>query len=234
LVVIAIIAILMAILMPSLQRVKKQAKTIICQANLKEWGLVWTMYTEANDDTFPDYLGFYWMDFLREYYAGEDKLLFCPMTRKTIDEGALPTYAIIERGGKHVTSYALNEWIYDSDDTGGGRSLEDYWRNTNNRGLNNIPVLGDAWYRSDAQPNHTDDPPNFEGEPRTGMYEHEMRLYCIPRHGNAVNMLFLDWSTRKVGLKGLWRLKWHRSFNVSAPLPNWAVEAPWMISFKEP
>jgi prepilin-type N-terminal cleavage/methylation domain-containing protein len=34
LVVVAIIALLMAILMPALQRVKKQSKTVVCQSNL--------------------------------------------------------------------------------------------------------------------------------------------------------------------------------------------------------
>ena len=34
LVVISIIALLMAVLMPALQRVKRQAKTTLCQANL--------------------------------------------------------------------------------------------------------------------------------------------------------------------------------------------------------
>jgi len=38
LVVIAIIALLMAILMPSLQRVRKQARAVACQANLAQWG----------------------------------------------------------------------------------------------------------------------------------------------------------------------------------------------------
>jgi prepilin-type N-terminal cleavage/methylation domain-containing protein len=37
LVVIAIIALLMAILMPALQRVKKQAKTVACLSLLKQW-----------------------------------------------------------------------------------------------------------------------------------------------------------------------------------------------------
>jgi len=46
LVVIAIIALLMAILMPSLQRVRRQAKAIACQSNLKQWGFVWAMYTD--------------------------------------------------------------------------------------------------------------------------------------------------------------------------------------------
>jgi len=46
LVVIAIIALLLAILMPALQRVKKQAKTVICQSNLKQWGTIFAMYTD--------------------------------------------------------------------------------------------------------------------------------------------------------------------------------------------
>jgi len=40
LVVIAIIALLMAILMPALQRVKRQAGKAACQSNLKQMGLV--------------------------------------------------------------------------------------------------------------------------------------------------------------------------------------------------
>jgi prepilin-type processing-associated H-X9-DG protein len=36
---------------------------------------------------------------------------------------------------------------------------------------------------------------------------------CINRHEGGINMVFMDWSTRKVGLKGLWTLKWHRQFN---------------------
>jgi prepilin-type N-terminal cleavage/methylation domain-containing protein len=41
-VVIAIIALLMAILMPALGRVRKQAKATACQANLHQWSLVWS------------------------------------------------------------------------------------------------------------------------------------------------------------------------------------------------
>src|SRR4030042_2888407 len=43
LVVIAVIALLMAILMPALQRVKEQGRTISCQANLRQWGLFFSM-----------------------------------------------------------------------------------------------------------------------------------------------------------------------------------------------
>jgi prepilin-type N-terminal cleavage/methylation domain-containing protein len=50
LVVIAIIALLMAILMPALQRVKNQAKGTICVQNLRTLSLAWFMYKDDNDD----------------------------------------------------------------------------------------------------------------------------------------------------------------------------------------
>ena len=52
LVVIAIIALLMAILMPALQRVKRQAGKAACQSNLKQMGLVVSMYTNDFDGKF--------------------------------------------------------------------------------------------------------------------------------------------------------------------------------------
>jgi prepilin-type N-terminal cleavage/methylation domain-containing protein len=52
LVVIAIIALLMAILMPALNRSKKQARSATCQAKLRQWGQIWTMYCQDNDGYF--------------------------------------------------------------------------------------------------------------------------------------------------------------------------------------
>jgi prepilin-type N-terminal cleavage/methylation domain-containing protein/prepilin-type processing-associated H-X9-DG protein len=53
LVVIAIIALLMAILMPALQRVKRQARTIVCRKNLSQYGLASRMYLDDFDGNFP-------------------------------------------------------------------------------------------------------------------------------------------------------------------------------------
>jgi len=52
LVVIAIIALLMAILMPALQRVKKQARNAVCQAHLRGLGLGLALYLEDNEGSF--------------------------------------------------------------------------------------------------------------------------------------------------------------------------------------
>ena len=54
LVVIAIIAVLMGVLMPALQKVKKQARFIVCRSNLKQYGISGQMYLSDFDDKFPN------------------------------------------------------------------------------------------------------------------------------------------------------------------------------------
>jgi len=53
LVVIAIIALLMAILMPALQRAKEQGRAVSCQSNLKQMGIALHGYAADNDDFIP-------------------------------------------------------------------------------------------------------------------------------------------------------------------------------------
>jgi prepilin-type N-terminal cleavage/methylation domain-containing protein/prepilin-type processing-associated H-X9-DG protein len=242
LVVISIIALLLAILMPSLQKIRKQAKHVVCRSNLKQWGLVWAMYTEDTGTKFPPYLADTWMQHLLEYSSNTNALLYCPMTTKTVDQGAPIRYAVIGTAQAPKGSYAINEWVYDSDASGNtdGRSPTDYWRNTSHKGLSNVPVMGDGSVRSDIQPFPVDSPPSYEGEPRLGVGGggDEMRLYCIDRHDGAINILFMDWTARPVGLKELWTLKWHCSFDVSGAWTKAGGVQPedwplWMRSFKE-
>ena len=50
LVVIAIIAVLLAILLPAINRVKEQGKRAVCLSHLRQMGLAWNMYADENDD----------------------------------------------------------------------------------------------------------------------------------------------------------------------------------------
>jgi len=51
----------------------------------------------------------------------------------------------------------------------------------------------------------------------------------------------MDLTVRKVGLKELWTLKWHRQFNTKGPWTSvdpissdrWKMAAPWMAQMRE-
>ena len=53
LVVISVIALLMAVLLPVLGRVRKQGKALVCQTSLRQWGVTFSMYTTENEDILP-------------------------------------------------------------------------------------------------------------------------------------------------------------------------------------
>ena len=66
------------------------------------------------------------------------------------------------------------------------------------------------------------DPPPTDEEHELDIYvadwnTYAMKFFCIDRHDGGINGVFLDMSVRKVGLKELWTLKWHREFNTAGP-----------------
>ena len=91
LVVIAVITLLMALLLPALQRAKKQSKAVVCRSNLKQWGAAFALYTNNNDGLCPRQK-FYglatpdpWMHTLREHAGRSEGFLRCPMATKPAD-----------------------------------------------------------------------------------------------------------------------------------------------------
>ena len=58
LVVISIIALLLSILMPSLQKAREQARQIVCGNNVKQIALSEILYSQSNDDYLPPTVGF--------------------------------------------------------------------------------------------------------------------------------------------------------------------------------
>jgi len=257
LVVIAIIALLMSILMPALGRVRKQAKAVLCQSNLKQWGACFAMYTDDHDGSFmngwmdlptvppePEHM---WMEALRPYYKQPD-LRCCPMATKPATElGLTPgegntfiAWGIFAGSwGWDVPgdygSYGGNCYVYNphpDEEEIQEHPTSNNWRNANVRGAGYIPMFLDSkWY--DGWPDNEETPPLFQEEPWGVDPLNGMIRFCVNRHEEYLNCLFLDYSIRKVGLKELWKLKWHRTFDLKADPPAaWDDPEHWMKDFK--
>ncbi|MHC4620212.1 MAG: hypothetical protein ACYTEQ_20895 [Planctomycetota bacterium] len=105
------------------------------------------------------------------------------------------------------------------------------------RNASYVPLVLDA--AGGGTPTEVDRPPLYDGQLYYGtpMNINEIRNFCANRHNGAVNSVFLDFSARKVGLKGLWTLKWCRAWGVPSqyfPLPGeWNDPSHWMYNFKD-
>ncbi len=229
---IAVIALLMAILLPTLQRVRRQAKAVICISNLHQWGLMFSMYTEHNNGYLHsgDISSFkhLWMEALWPYYRHSRDICFCPMTTK---RSFNPRSVGNELGGTFTTwsvftgnyewdreglfgSYGINGWTRNPSPDIEAQYRDNFptkynWRSPNVRGANDIPVFLDCQW-PDGWMKHDLGPPEYEDELTWARF-------CINRHDGGINSLFMDWSVRKVGLKELWTLKWHRGFDTAGP-----------------
>jgi len=55
--------------------------------------------------------------------------------------------------------------------------------------------------------------PDFNGEwSGTG---YEFKHFTMHRHGKGIQVVFFDGSARQVRARNLWRLQWHKSFDIN-------------------
>jgi prepilin-type processing-associated H-X9-DG protein len=273
-VVIAVIAMLMAILLPALARARNQARAVACQSNLRQWGQILAMYTDENDGHLPygSWPVAVWLlrgatrcevddpdAPTRQQPAHTEGIKRCPMATENppggvggigaaafdgshwfveVDVGAttFQSWESLWPPPRFRASYGFNEWLIQ------GRfgpfhiySVRSHCLNVDAlRGRAAIPALLDCT-RPCADPRAWERPPELGAAPRSAI---EMEQFCLDRHNGYVNGLFLDWSARKVGLKELWTLKWHRHYDTAGPWTKAGGVRPedwpqWMRRFKD-
>jgi prepilin-type N-terminal cleavage/methylation domain-containing protein/prepilin-type processing-associated H-X9-DG protein len=238
LVVIAIIALLMGILMPALQRVRKQAKSALCQTSLRQWGIVFNMYCDENNRKMPDrsapdesHQG-RWMHSLQHLYSDVKDLKLCPQVKKSSTDSGMPvwwgsTFTAWEvppddaDGGRVVGtygSYGINGYCYNVTDSRkdplmGFAQFAWHWKTPDVRGSAYIPLMMDCMFWT-GWPQSTNAPREEPIMMGTNIPDEDgMQRYCLDRHNRRINAVFFDFSVRTVGLKELWTLNWHRGYN---------------------
>jgi prepilin-type N-terminal cleavage/methylation domain-containing protein len=247
LVVIAVIAVLMAILLPVVRRAREQGRATVCQANLHQWGLLFATLAQTNDGRLRDRDAW---DRCRTqqfaYYLDNfDYEAFCPSAkRQTSLTGAGGTYLAwyCPHHPYRAGSYGVNGYTpaYDGGESVGPQQpVKQRWSSVYGKRVSSAPVMLDCALWA-SYPLPTDAAPQTQEEAATSPSTNDsgMKPFCIPRHGPFINGLFMDWSVRKVGLKGLWTLKWHPEFNTEGPWTRagdvvgdrWPK---WMRGFKE-
>ena len=242
LVVIAIIALLMAILLPSLRKAKESAQKVVCTSNLGQWGKIWGMYLNYNNNRFMK--GWnggsrdtQWMVVIPDYMDDYDHTIWtCPFAdndRKCVfDPDGSPMESLtftspwgyitgMQHGGYDTSagdwgSYGLNAFMYDSTPASDPDGL--YWKKStvSSVSTSSIPVFGDAMW-CELWPGSNDRPAlNPDGIVWKGW--DSMATAAIDRHGDQVNnWLLLDFSVSRVPIKELWRLNWHRNWTIDEP-----------------
>lgn len=285
LVVIAIITLLMALLVPALSLVRKQAKAMICQSRLRQWGTILAMYAQDNEGRFPcnfDGTAGTWLlrgtvlqvankdpnatqDSL--YHFRTKNIACCPLATKGSDEespfpldfstapvsmdfttpyillgnedAGHPAWVMCKPAPRFVGSYGLNQSLFRPHFQSISTFVPqaEWCRGANVFSLGNkanIPVILDSWSPWGGPSSANSAPPPPLGVPCPD----PLYGFCLRRHGDFVNGVFLDWSVRKIGLKELWKLKWFVDFDTNGPWTKAGGVQPddwpeWMRNMKD-
>ena len=243
--VIVVIAMLISILLPSLQRVRKQANDIGCQANLREWGVVINVAAAENDgEPAPCFENFYGPNpaggaNIWEYAHGRGTLSLCPAASRL----AKGKVFLDEDGSTHWThgsafsagwaasgdgsivaafSYAFNGSLVPQRTPEHPKTFVRWWSSVSRKGCPHasIPVIFDGLRGGETGAWSSESklgPPPFEDYIGPSSPGSSWPYLCFNRHNGGVNYLFLDWSVRKVGVKELWTLKWDKDFDTAGP-----------------
>jgi prepilin-type N-terminal cleavage/methylation domain-containing protein/prepilin-type processing-associated H-X9-DG protein len=247
LVVIAIIALLVAVLLPSLQRARNHARSVVCRANLRQWGQVLGLYVDDYEGRLPRWgYSAFWL--LTGRYLSQRNPTEAARYQPIRTEGIARCPMAVRRSKALGFSQAKSTvsgvtWVVQWKPGGTDRAWEMVQPEPVFRcsfGMNGllfdpefegIPPSSDSILRK-----YTDVcsvkgrgavPVLFDARDYLASLYEEIppsrdpdgvgRHPSMNRHQGTINGLFLDWSVASIGLKQLWTLKWRLDFNTKGP-----------------
>ena len=222
LVVISIISVLIAVILPAVNSVRRVANATACVATLHQWGAAFQMYLGENRGrpfAFAEQTGArvnppLWWEHLETYHPETTDTLLCP--EATDPANYIPTDAFHAWGplylwpepGRtrtgYVGSYGVNFWLYQSPEAP-HKSIR-----LPHRRADRVPVLFDA-ADFHVSPLDTDSADFNPDEPIRGGGGF-MRFVAMHRHGKGVNVAFADGHADHVNAPELWQLRWSQDF----------------------
>jgi len=260
--VVAVAMLVIAVFVPAMRKLKEQADMAKCLANLGPWSVVISKYAEDNGGRFLSGYGddnSWWVAQLEDRHQSRIKnnLWFCPKSTGPLYDQRhkrADSFSVFQAWGIYTRdfnghpdlsadgiagSYGLNGYVlYQHTETNPSSQraerAEDSWGTLQNKGADNIPLFAEALH-FDVRPQAHQGPADVE---LAAWSDNQMSRCCINRHVGFESVSFCDLSARKVGLKELWTLKWHRNFDTSGPWTKaGGVEAAnwprWIRPFKD-
>ncbi len=242
LVVIAIIAMLLAIITPALKKAKEHAMAMICMSNQRQAALATVTYGMDNDGSnIPSWaqtttfagVPEHWYTFIRPYYGDTKGMLVCPRAKKPdqnvprgtgglwgtarsawFSDPAVHTKSDVD----HFGGFSYNNWLeWDS----GGQDKAILKREQVKQPAE-VPVFGDGIWADNGWVLETDTipEPQYRQEPHLAPDLGFVKRFCLDRHGDAINMAFLDGHAEyRVDVDDLLKFRWHKKWDKSLIAP---------------
>lgn len=240
-IVIGLIALLAALLLPVLGRMRAASGSVRCAANLRQMTTAWAIYTSDSQGQFMDYAFYaspnsgsawnkYWPGML-DQAAVRGQAILCPAavdanptdanfgygsatTAWTGNAPNSPNGSVIRLDADHYreSSYGFNRYLTSGPFCGFAGP-----RVSNVRRVCETPVFLDAAY-ADVYPLNGSEaapvtsPPNLRGDALTRTSPSHW-LFLLARHGRGVNVAMADGSVRWLPAEDTYTLAWKVNWN---------------------